>query len=271
MRLAAEADLAAIALCDHDNIDGIGLAQNEGRRLGVEVLSGVELSVQHGEHKDIHLLGYRFNPEYPPLVQALETFKRFRESRNEQIVERINEQLTREGRPTISFAQVRQRAGGTVGRPHISRELMHQGLVQTQDEAFQRYLIPCNVDKCFFEIAEAMDLIHAAGGIAVLAHPPFITRDRRLLMQLIDCFREMGLDGVEAYNNGATQEDVYWMISQARRRGLAVTGGSDYHGIDDGLIEIGTGRGSLSVPYDCVEDINRAWQHRFGTSEGLSE
>jgi len=261
---AQQLGLAAIALCDHDNVDGVERAQAAGERLGVEVLSGVELSVQWRHFEDVHLLGYLFDPAHPPLVRALAEFREYREGRNARIVERINQRLAQQRLPPIDFARVLERAGGTIGRPHIAMELIATGAVQTTDEAFIRYLVPCNVAKRYFELGEAIDLIHAAGGVAVLAHPPFISRDRGVLTRLFDVFTELGVDGIEAYNNGASPEEARWFVAQAQQRALAVTGGSDYHGDDDRLITMGYGRGDQPIPYGCVEQLREAWQCRHG-------
>ncbi len=258
VRLAAEAGLAAIALCDHDNVDGIDAAQAAGERFGLEVLAGVELSTVWEHFSDLHLLGYHFDHRHPELVANLAEFRDFRESRNERIVARINEQLAREGRSPITFAAVLARAGGTVGRPHIALELMARGHVANPEEAFERYLVPCNVAKRYFPLNEAIDLVHRAGGVAVLAHPPFVTPDRSILEGLLDTFVTLGLDGLEAWNSGATRNDIDWYITLARRRGLLVTGGSDFHGSEGGAVQIGRGRGQLRIPYRCVEEIRSA-------------
>ncbi|BCA79216.1 PHP domain-containing protein [Desulfuromonas sp. AOP6] len=265
VRRAAEVGLAAVALADHDNIDGIEAAMAAGARLGVEVLSGVELSVVWQGYNDIHLLGYGFDHHCPELVEALTSFQDFRERRNELIVERVNEKLRTEGRAPLDFAEVAARAGGTLGRPHIAMALQEKGYVRGSEDAFQRYLIPCNVDKRAFPLDEAMALIQRAGGITVLAHPPFITTDRTAFLTLLDTFAAMGLDGVEAYNSGSSLDDIDWYITQARRRGLIVTGGSDFHGPDTGIIAIGSGRGQLKIPYRCVEDIRQVLHRRYGT------
>jgi predicted metal-dependent phosphoesterase TrpH len=165
VRLAAAAGLAAIALCDHDNIDCIDAAVAAGRELGVEVIAGVELSVLWGEYEDIHLLGYGFDHHDAQLRQSLREFQEFREGRNERIVERVNEKLADEGRTPIDFARVRALAGGTVGRPHIAQALIEAGHVSTNDEAFRNYLVPCNVAKRFFPVDEAIALVHRAGGV----------------------------------------------------------------------------------------------------------
>ncbi len=264
VEMASAAGLAAIAIADHDNIDGIVEALAAGLLLDVEVLPAVELSVLWERYEDIHLLGYCFDHRRPVLRDALEEFRDFRESRNERIVARINERLLQEGRPPIDFAEVQRRAKGTLGRPHIAAVLIDRGYARDNEDAFQRYLVPCNVPKRYFPIDEAIGLIHGAGGVAVLAHPPYITEDRRELARLLDTFLPLGLDGIEAYSNRATNDDIDWYITQARRRGLIVTGGSDYHGLEGGEIVPGGGRGNLRIPYRCVEEIRLAVQRRMG-------
>ena len=255
VRMAAQAGLSAIALCDHDNIDGIDQAMAAGQTLGVEVLSGVELSALWESYEDIHLLGYGFDHHHAGLRQALAEFREFRERRNEQIVARVNEKLLREGRTVIDFEAVRDKAGGTVGRPHIAMALMEVGHVKGTEDAFVRYLVPCNVAKRFFPLDQAIALVHQAGGVAVLAHPPFITQDLPTFERLLDTFVPLGLDGVEAWNSGSTNNQIDQYITAARRRGLIVTGGSDFHGIEGGAVVIGGGRGNLKTPYACVEEI----------------
>jgi len=266
VRMAARAGLSAVALADHDNLDGIDEAMAAGRELGVEVLPAVELSVLWGEYEDIHLLGYGFDHHDREMETAFREFRDFRENRNEHIVARVNEKLEQEGREPIDFAEVLTRAGGTVGRPHIALALIEKGHAADKDEAFRNYLVPCNLRKRYFPIDEAIAMVHRAGGVAVLAHPPFITSDRKVFESLLDAFVPLGLDGVEAYNNGADNDDIDWYITQARRRGLIVTGGSDFHGDEGGQIVIGGSRGNLKIPYRCVEEIREALARRGGSS-----
>jgi len=265
--MAARAGLSAIALADHDNLDGIDEAMAAGKELGIEVLPAVELSVLWGEYEDIHLLGYGFDHHNQEMGEALRGFRDFRENRNEHIVGRVNEKLEGEGREPIDFAEVRAKAGGTVGRPHIALALIEKGHAADKDEAFRNYLVPCNLQKRFFPIDEAIAMVHRAGGVAVLAHPPFITPDRKVFESLLEAFVPLGLDGVEAYNNGADNDDIDWYITQARRRSLIVTGGSDFHGDEGGEIVIGGSRGNLKIPYRCVEEIREALARREGRHE----
>ncbi|TLM61815.1 MAG: PHP domain-containing protein [Deltaproteobacteria bacterium] len=251
---AAAVGLRAIALADHDNIDGIGAAQAAGREHGVEVVPGVELSVVWGELNDLHLLGYAFDPDHPALNAALSEFRAFRAGRSERILERINAQLAGEGRAPIPLAAVRERAGGTIGRPHLGQALIAAGCVRTMEEAFLRYLGPCNVPKRFFPVAEAIDLVHAAGGCAVLAHPMFIGVADAGLPALLDTLIGLGLDGMECWCGGATNDTVDRLLTLARRRGLIPTGGSDFHQPGMGPL-LGSGLGNLRIPYACVEEL----------------
>ena len=254
--MAFDAGLAAIALADHDNVDGIAAAQQTGAECGIEVLSGVELSTQWYEYIDMHLLGYGFDPQDPYLNRELSEFQEFRSVRNRQIIERVNEKLAAEQRAPLNADAVRQLAGGTIGRPHIARALREAGYVADNDEAFNRYLVPCNVPKRYFPVDAAIALIQRSGGVAVLAHPPYITRERHKLETLVAELVDLGLDGIEAYNNGSTMEDTDWTIKLARKHNLIVTGGSDFHGDPGSGIEIGCVFHGLKIPYRCVDEIN---------------
>jgi hypothetical protein len=268
VRKAANAGLVAVAIADHDNVDGIDAALAAGKSCGVEVLSAVELSVVWQGFQDIHLLGYCFDPHHPELCAALAGFREFRAGRNEQIVTRINHRLAAEGRLPMDFAAIRQRAGGTLGRPHIALELIARGYVRNKDEAFDRYLVPCNVDKRFFPIEEAISLIQRAGGVTSLAHPAYISRDRQVLGQLFDAFVDCGLEGIEVYSNQASNDDIDWFLSEANRRKLLVTGGSDYHGGYQEELVIGGLRGNLRVRYCCVEALRLAAARRQDKGPG---
>lgn len=252
---AAKAGVKALAVCDHDNIDGVAVARQAGNQHGIQVLSGVELSCVWGEYQDIHLLGYGFDSECPQLRSALLGFQQFREQRNEQMVDKINALIERHGGTALDFERVKARAGGTVGRPHIAMELVHAGLVKNMEEAFNTYLVPCNIAKRFFPADEAIALIHAAGGVAVLAHPPYITRNQTAMQQLLEELRAVGLEGLEVYNNGANCDEIEWYLTQARLHDFLVTGGSDFHGIEEGGPELGRIRAIGAIPYHCFERL----------------
>jgi len=251
---AAALGLRAIALADHDNVDGIATARRSGDGLGVEVVAGVELSVVWGELRDLHLLGYAFDPQHPGLVAALAEFRAFRANRSRLILERVNASLVGEGQPPLAFGTVTALAGGTLGRPHIGQALLAAGHVRSMEEAFHRYLVPCNVPKRFFPVDEAISLVHAAGGCAVLAHPLFIDLDEAALPGLIDVLIGLGLDGMEVWCGGAGNDTVDRLLTLARRKGLIATGGSDFHQPGMGPA-MGSGLGNLRIPYRCVEEL----------------
>ena len=262
--MAAEKGLAAIAIADHDNVDGISLAQQAGEAMGVEVLSAVELSTLWYDYYDMHLLGYAFNHQDPYLIRQLREFQEYRSGRNRQIIELVNEKLAAEDRQPLDPDAVRKLAGGTIGRPHIAQALREAGYVANNEEAFVRYLVPCNVPKRYFPADEAISLIHRSGGIAVLAHPPYTSRDRHKLDKLVAELIPHGLDGIEAHNNGSNLEDTDWLIKLAGKYQLIVTGGSDFHGDPGSNIEIGSGFRGMQIPYRCVEEIRLAQLRRHG-------
>lgn len=264
---AAEVGLKAIALADHDNIDGIDEALAAGGRLGVEVIPAVELSVVWGDYKDIHLLGYGFDHHDPALRGALAEFRAFRAGRSEQVLAQVNARLVREGRKPLDFAAVKQRAGGTLGRPHIGQALVAAGYVRCMEDAFVRYLVPCNVPKRYFPLDEAIDLVHAAGGCAVLAHPGLIGVPQEQMRPLLERFVALGLDGLEVYCPGADNHGIDWFLTQARQLGLVVTGGSDYHQPEPNGVQMGRGRGNLKIPYRCVEEIKARKALKDGTRD----
>ncbi|GAW66210.1 phosphoesterase [Geoanaerobacter pelophilus] len=255
--MAAELGLRAIALADHDTVDGIDEAIAAGTSLGVEVLPAMEFSVAFGSYRDVHLLGYLLNHRDPQLLAMLKDFRDKREARGDAIIGRINEKLTLEGKATITSAEAAALAGGALGRPHIAQVLMARGYVRDMQDAFVRYLLPCDVPKRYFPVDEALATIKRLGGVAVLAHPTTITNEREPLFRVIEELAEMGLDGLEVFNNVCSEQDSAYLRNFAEKRGMVWTGGSDYHGIEEGIC-MGTGRGSMAVPYSCVVDLKRA-------------
>ena len=256
VNMASGLGLRAIALADHDAVEGIDEALAAGAACGVEVLPAVEFSVAFGSYHDVHILGYLLDHRDPPLLATLRDFREKRETRSEAIVDRINEKLANEGKAAISSAEASALAGGALGRPHIAQVLMAKGYARGMQDAFARYLIPCDVPKRYFPVDEALATIKRLGGVAVLAHPTSITAERAPLTEAIDALCVLGLGGLEAYNNICNDQESAFLRQYAEKRGLVWTGGSDYHGIEEG-IGMGTGRGSMAVPYSCVEELQR--------------
>lgn len=205
--------------------------------------------------QDVHLLGYGIDHGNTRLSGELAAFRAFRIQRNQQILVRINQRLRRDRRPPLDFHDIMAETEGTVGRPHLGRALLKRGYVRNMEEAFQLYLIPCNVPKRFFPLDEAIRLVHDCGGVAVLAHPLLVNADHDRLSRLFDEFCAMGLDGIEAFTPGASASDIRFFIDQARLRGLIVTGGSDFHGDADRALACASEDGFPGVPQVFVKEL----------------
>lgn len=259
--LAKGLGLKAIALADHDTVDGIDEALVAGGACGLEVLPALELSVAFGPYRDVHLLGYLLDHRDPGLLATLKEFRDKRETRGEAIIVKINEKLALEGKGSITNEEAAALAGGALGRPHIAQVLMAKGYAGNMQEAFNRYLVPCDVPKRYFPADEALATVRRLGGVAVLAHPTSISAERTTLTGIIDQLCDLGLDGLEAYNNICSDQESAFLRALAEKKGLMWTGGSDYHGIEEG-IGIGTGRGGMAVPYTCVDALKRLRQGR---------
>lgn len=234
---AAQHGLAAIAITDHDTIDGLAEGERAGMECGVEVIPGVELSVTVRE-ESVHLLGYFFDPAH---AELREHFERFIEHRRER-VHRIVERLSALG-IALSFEAVQARAKGrALGRPHVAEAMVDAGHVATERDAFEQYLAdgkPASVSSVPFAAAEALALLHEAGGIGVLAHPGHWTADQTV-MTLIRC----GIDGIETIHPGHDAMLTGYYRQLARDMGLLETGGSDFHrpGSDSAM-------GRTTIPY----------------------
>ncbi len=261
--LANKHDVRVIAIADHDSVDGVGEAIISGAAVGVDVISAVELSVKFQEWQDVHLLGYGIDCRDEIFLQNLDGFRHRREGRNDEILVRVNDSLSVEGRAALDRDKVLSFARGAIGRPHIARALLEQGYVESVEDAFRRYLVPCNVPKSYWPMAEAIVEIHRIGGVAVLAHPTSISKDTATLGSVIASLQESGLDGIEVYNNMGWPLEIEFLRRTAVDRGLLMTAGSDFHGIEEGL-EIGKGRegmhfdSALLAPlYERIEKMRK--------------
>lgn len=268
---ARDAGVTTVALCDHDTVAGVADAMSAGTVAGVCVIPGVELSVAFHEHQDVHLLGYGMHSTSPELLAQLDAFATRRANRNREIVEAVNTRLTSQGQPPLLVSEVEALAGGVIGRPHIARALMARGYVTSTQQAFEQYLIPCNVPKYYWPMVDALATIHRMGGVAVLAHPTTITGDYQVLDDLITELQSIGLDGVEVYNTLASESDMLFLQGLARRLNLLVTGGSDFHGTNPEE-RIGKGRGGIRFSDALLPPLlTLAAQRAAATKTSLSQ
>ncbi len=249
-----DADVRVFALTDHDSVDGLPIAHEHARRLGLKLINGVELSTRL-DQTELHILGYGFDFEHPELTERLTQQKAARHGRLPALVRRLNELGV-----AITVEDVYRAAGdATPGRPHVARALVALGHVRDGDEAFRRYLgdsAPANVRKTVPAPAEAIAWIHAAGGRAVWAHPLARPVQRpggfeALLREL----RAQGLDGVEEVHPGHDPGARRRIRRLARELELKLTGGSDFHGEATPGVSIGKGRAHDYVDAALVDAL----------------
>jgi predicted metal-dependent phosphoesterase TrpH len=250
---AKSVGLAAVALTDHDTVDGIGEALEEGKRIGIEVIPGIEISVKY--KPEMHILGLFPNGEnYEKIRHELTAIKQGRDIRNRKIIKRLNELDI-----NITEEEVRNVAMGDItGRPHIARVLVAKGYVGSIDEAFDKYLSRDGLayfQRFEMEPADGIKAIRNAGGLPVIAHPIFLRKGYDEMDYLLKELKGYGLDGIEAYYSENSKEDTGNFLRLAIKHELVVTGGSDFHGSFKSGIELGSGRGGLKVPYELLEKL----------------
>lgn len=262
VKLAAEAGLAVIAIADHDSVDGIDEAIAAAAQYNITVIPAVELSVEYGNYHDVHLLGYWIDHTDPAFVAMLARFRQKREGRGLQVIEKINLKLASEGRPPIANSAVMALAEGALGRPHIARILIEKGYAPSMQDAFTNYLTPCNVPKEYLPFEVAVKEIIRIGGVPVLAHPQSMSRSREELAQILRAMSQQGLGGIEAFNTMGFDGDEGFLRQLACSLDLAVTGGSDFHGTEEGLV-MGKGRGNLQITGEILAALDKKSPARF--------
>lgn len=238
---AQRAGLSAIALTDHDTVDGVLEAQAAGDALGVRVVAGVELSaVDDGD--EIHVLGLHLvHPEY--IAAALEELKEARRDRARITVETLNAL----GIPVTLDAVFAVAGAGAVGRPHIAKALVAGGWARDFRDAFDRWLgngRPACIEKRTVTFEEAARLIHDAGGLAVYAHPGSGASRADL-----EVLAALGLDAVEVRHPSHTADEIVRLAALTEELGLVPSGGSDWHGASEGYRALG----SMHVSIDWLE------------------
>lgn len=253
--LAEKSDVRVIAIADHDSVAGVEEAICAGVAFDIEVIPAVELSVQFQEWQDVHLLGYGIDFRDRAFLHNLDGFRNRREGRNDEILGLVNDTLRAEGRSVLSRDSVLAFARDAIGRPHIARALMESGHVDSVEDAFRRYLVPCNVPKSYWPMDEAIAEIHRIGGVAVLAHPTSISKEPEILGPIIAALHLSALDGIEVYNNMGWPLEIEFLRRTALQRGLLLTAGSDFHGIEEGL-EIGKGREGIRFDSALLAPLN---------------
>ncbi|MDR0455539.1 MAG: PHP domain-containing protein [Treponema sp.] len=234
--------ISALALTDHDTLDGLEAAQNEAKTIGIQLIPGIEINIQWtgegsgatgvsgiGPGGEFHLLGLGIRSPTPAFLAAISELSRRREARNRAILDRMHE-LSIEA----DWEELLALSGGhSVGRPHFARLLVKKKIVRNPEQAFARYLKagkPLYVPKTGLAFAEAAALIRESGGIPVLAHPMSLYVAWGRLPDLVKALKTYGLMGIEAWHPTARTESCRRLEKLGRELGLYITEGSDFHG-----------------------------------------
>ena len=221
--------ITTIALTDHDSVAGIAQAQS-ALRPGISLVAGAEISCQTDDGISVHMLGLLFDLEDKDLISTMEKTRENRHGRMQRIIERLNEAGIEISIQDV-LAELAQ--GATLGRPHLADALIKKGVVNSRDEAFSQMLH----NKSKFYVAhyspkpvEAIKLIKAAGGVAIIAHPMASHRGRTISIETFGDLIEAGLDAIEVDHRDHSPDEKNALIQLARDNNLVMTGASDYHG-----------------------------------------
>jgi len=260
VRAAVDMGLEALAVTDHDTFAGYDRAASPARAAGLDLVCGIELSTKlrnpaTGYGKAVHVLGY-FLDGVPTTEFRLwlGDMQQSRRDRNERLAERL-ESL---GKP-VALAEVEKLGRSIAGRPHFAKLMVEKGYVGSVQEAFEIYL--GEGGKAYVEreepgVAEGIRKIREAGGLAAVAHPIRLGRHPGVADRLIGEMRGFGLRGIEAHHSDHSRQDVAQFLELARRLGMAVTGGTDFHGGAKPGIQLGTGiNGNVAVPRSVLERL----------------
>jgi hypothetical protein len=256
--LAEDMRLEAVAITDHDTVDGISPARDYAREIGVPFVPGIEISAEYGAAGTMHILGYFIDETAEGFSDALFFLKQARSKRNPLIIERLNSCGI-----DISMEDVRREAGSDqIGRPHFARAIVRKGFAASIPEAFERYVkkgAPCYVNKERLLPERAIELIRKARGIPVLAHPKTLNVDpHRELPRLLGRLKEMGLMGLEAYYYAHSKSEEDYFLKISRKLSILATGGSDFHGDNKPKVVLGKGNGNLLVPREVYDLLVQA-------------
>ena len=265
MAYALTKNLKAIAITDHDTINGLQAAhtylkQHHIPSTTLELINGIELSANIPKYDfDIHILGLFLDPDNPVFKEGLVHIIQDRQRRNNIMLD-----LIQKAGYDLTWKEITDYSGDSViTRAHFAKALLKKGYVKTMNEAFDRYLgdgKPCHVQRNYPSYTECIDMIHQAGGIAVVAHPMLYRFPHSSYPSFISNLKEAGLDGIESIYPKHSAPDTRMLLNLCDQHHLLPTGGSDFHGSNKKEIDIGTGFGETQVPYELLRSLKKSIQ-----------
>lgn len=251
---AVDVGLSAIALTDHDTINGINEAFEASRNKNIEFVPGIEFSVTDGT--EIHIIGLFIDYENKTLLDVIQKTRSQRESRMKGVIEKLQNWGF-----NITYEEAQELAGGDfVGRAHIAHILMDKGYVASVKEAFDKYIglnKPCYVEKKEITPKDAITAIRSAGGLAFLAHLHQTKFDFQQLDNLLGKLKSYGLNGIEGYYTEYTNEHIKEFRTLAQKHNLFYSGGSDFHGAMKPTVKLRSGYSDLHIPYSIFTTLKR--------------
>lgn len=253
--LAADSNLKLMALTDHDSLEGIAEAESAAAARGIGFMRGIELEVAW-EPGEFHMLGLDLASTDGELGEATLAMARSRKNRNALIMEKI-----RDAGIPATMEELRVLAGeGGIGRPHFADMLVNRNAARNRQDAFDKYLAkgrPFYLAKECFPLVEVIRLIHAAGGLAIAAHPLSLFVSWGRLPGIMDEWKELGVDGIEAYHPTAKLGQCRRLEVLGRARDFRITAGSDYHGNRRPERKIGYSAGKVPIPDSYLDELKR--------------
>lgn len=256
---AKRKNIGVISITDHDSIDCQESAAILAQKYGISYIFGLELNVsfphpdyRNGKSISLDFLAYGYDRRYPPLVQKLTELREYRKKRAEKVLEKLNKELKKNKIQPLTekdLQAIEETVDGAFGRPHIANYLVKKGIVSSKQEAFDKYLVKCNVPKMPLSLSEASKLARGAGGKLMLAHPndpngtslvsftSSIDRQQQIIKETMLSF----IDGIECWHSRHDRDTTDSYLTFARELGLMVSGGSDCH--QDPIL-----MGSVDVP-----------------------
>ncbi len=250
---AYKKNLSAIALTDHDVTDGIEQAEYYGNKLGIEVVSGIEVSTEY-EGTEIHIVGLFIDRYDSNMNNLLKNMRIKRTERNKEIAQKLQELGL-----NVTYEDILKTSeGNVITRAHIAKALMQKGCISTIKEAFERYIgvgKPAYIKREVFSWQQTIDMINSAKGIAVMAHPLLYKFSKTRLENCVSDMARYGLKGIEAYYSTHSLSDTKYIKMIADKNRLKVSGGSDFHGANKPKLDLGVGYGDLAVPYEVLEGL----------------
>lgn len=256
VKLALERQLSVLAITDHDTVSGVEEAIVTAKGHDITIVPGVEISCFY-DKTEIHMLGLFIDWRNETFAKNLEEMREHRKDRNERMVVRMNE----DGIP-VTLEKLQFEGKDTViTRAHFARFLEQEGYAKSKDEAFKKYVregCPYYLPREYIPYETAIDWIHEAEGLAILAHPYLYGFKEHKVRKMLEDLKEAGLDGLEAYHSSMNQGQSNLLREYGKRYNLLISGGSDFHGNNKPYVHLGTGKGNLKITdYVYEKLVNR--------------